>query len=76
MATQIPIIGAHQQQPTYPQVNLNLTPQGLNVTIQIGPTTAIVQFIDAGTMDQVAKQWRESRKHSDDLLRAVQSSKI
>jgi len=76
MANQIPLIGAPQQSPTYPQVNLNLIPQGMSITIALGPTTAINQLIDADTMDQVASQWRKSRKNADDLLRVVQSSKL
>ena len=74
MATAIPLIG-QPQQPTFPQIGLNILPQGLVITIQLGPTTTIQQLIDANAMDQVAKQWRESRKNADDLLRAVQHSK-
>lgn len=75
MATPIPLIG-QPQQPTFPQVNLNIIPQGLVVNIQLGPTTSISQLIDSNTMDQVAKAWRDSRKNADDLLRAVQGSKL
>lgn len=74
MAAPIPLIG-QPQQPAFPQIGLNILPQGLVITIQLGPTTTIQQLIDANAMDQVAKQWRESRKNADDLLRAVQHSK-
>jgi hypothetical protein len=70
----IPLVGT-QQQPTFPQVGLNIMPQGLMVTIQLGPTTSINQIIDANVMDQVAKEWRESRKNVDAIFRAVQQSK-
>ena len=76
MATAIPLIGQPQQQPTYPQIGLNVLPQGLSINIQLGPTTVISQLIDASTMDQLCKMWRDSRKNADDLLRAVQSSKL
>lgn len=75
MATPIPLIG-QPQQPTFPQVNLNIIPQGLVVNIQLGPTTSISQLIDSNTMDQVAKTWRDSRKNADALLRAVQDSRL
>ena len=76
MASQIPFIGAPQQQPTYPQVNLSLVPQGMSIQIALGPTTVISQLIDAGTMDQIAVEWRKSRRSAEDLLRVVQSSKL
>lgn len=75
MATPIPLIG-QPQQPTFPQVNLNIIPQGLVVNIQLGPTTSISQLIDSNTMDQVAKTWRDSRKNADALLRSVQDSRL
>lgn len=74
MASQIPLIGS--QQPTYPQVNLSLMPQGMSIQIALGPTTAISQLIDANTMDQIATEWRKSRRSAEDLLRVVQSSKL
>lgn len=76
MASNIPLIGAPQQAPTYPQVNLNLIPQGMSIQIALGPTTTISQLIDANTMDQIAIEWRKSRRNSEDLLRVVQSSKL
>lgn len=79
MATAIPLAGRFdtpQERPNYPLINLNIIPAGLVVNIQLGPTTNISQLIDANTMDQVAKTWRESRKNADDLLRAVQGSKL
>lgn len=75
MATPIPLIGAPQQ-PTYPQVNLNVVPQGLIVSIQLGPTTVIQQVIESGAMDQVVKLWRDQRKNVDHVLRAVQETKL
>lgn len=75
MATSIPLIGAPQQ-PVYPQVNLNVVPQGLIVSIQLGPTTVIQQVIESGAMDQVVKMWRESRRNVDHVLRAVQETKL
>lgn len=75
MATPIPLIGAAQQ-PAYPQVNLNVVPQGLIVSIQLGPTTVIQQVIESGAMDQVVKLWRDQRKNVDHVLRAVQETKL
>ncbi len=76
MANQIPLVGAPQQSPTFPQINLNLIPQGMSIQIALGPTTVISQLIDANTMDQIATEWRKSRRNSEDLLRVIQSSKI
>ena len=74
MATAIPLIG-QPQQPTFPQIGLNILPQGLVITIQLGPTTTIQQLIDANAMDQVATEWRKSRNNTADFLRAVQQTK-
>jgi hypothetical protein len=76
MANPMPINGNLQQLPTFPQINLNIIPQGMSITIALGPTTAISQLIDASTMDEVTKAWRDSRKTTHDIIRAVQSSKI
>lgn len=73
MVNSIPLIG---EQPAYPQVSLNLIPQGMSITIALGPTTAINQLIDASTMDDVVKTWRETRRNAADLLRTVQSTKL
>ncbi len=75
MASPIPLIGAPQQAPQFPQVGLNLLPQGMVVTIQLGPTTTIQQVIAAETMDQVASEWRKQRKNVQDVMRTVQATK-
>lgn len=73
MATPIPLVGQPQQQ--FPQIGLNILPQGLVITIQLGPTTTIQQLIDANAMDQVASEWKKSRNNTVDFLRAVQQTK-
>lgn len=74
MATPIPLVG-QPQQPQFPQIGLNILPQGLVITIQLGPTTTIQQLIDVNAMDQVASEWRKSRNNTADFLRAVQQTK-
>lgn len=75
MASSIPLVG-QPQQPTFPQVGLNILPQGLVITVQLGPTTTITQVIDANTMDEVVSQWRKSRNNTVAFLRAVQETKL
>lgn len=74
MASPIPLVGQPQQQ--FPQIGLNILPQGLVITIQLGPTTTIQQLIDANAMDQVAREWKKSRGNTVDFLRAVQETKL
>lgn len=74
MAAPIPLIGQPQQL-AFPQIGLNILPQGLVITIQLGPTTTIQQLIDANAMDQVATEWKKSRNNTADFLRAVQQTK-
>ena len=75
MASPIPLVG-QPQQPAYPQIGLNILPQGLVITIQLGPTTTIHQLLDANAMDEVATQWRKSRNNTTDFLRSVQQTKL
>jgi hypothetical protein len=74
MASSIPLIGAPQQL-QFPQIGLNIVPQGMVVSIQLGPTTSITQVIDASTMDQVVAEWRDQRKNAQDILHTVQATK-
>ena len=75
MPDNIPLLGTAPEQPQFPQVQLNLLPQGLMVTVVLGPTTSINQLIEAVMMDEVARQWRESRKNLLDFSRAVKASR-
>lgn len=79
MPTKPPILAPVAQEPPappqFPNVQLNVLPQGLMITILLSPTTSINQMIDASTMDEVAKQWRETRKAALDFGRAVKASR-
>lgn len=70
----IPIIGA-QEQPTFPQIGCTITPQGMIVIIQLGPTTTIQQFIDAPSMDGIVKQWQVQKVQAATIMRAVENSR-
>jgi hypothetical protein len=48
--------------PVFPHIALNIVANGVQITIWLGPATAINQFIDEQTMDQLAQGWRERRR--------------
>lgn len=65
-------------QPQFPQISLNVTPQGLIITIQLSGTTNISQLIAAEAMDNIVKMWREMRKNQGnemDIIRAINSTR-
>jgi hypothetical protein len=64
--------------PVFPRLNISIEPQGMTVTILLGPGTAISQVIAASDMDNVVKLWRDQKRAMGselDIIRAVQSTK-
>jgi hypothetical protein len=48
-------------QPTYPQLALNIQPQGLTVSVLAAPNIITSQvMIDPGTMREIVRQWLKS----------------
>lgn len=61
--------------PVWPQLRLNLTEQGMSVQIALGPTTVIVQMIEASAMDDLTKQWREFRRTQNNQIALIHDIK-
>jgi hypothetical protein len=63
----IPIIGAKQEQPVYPQVGATPTPQGVLFTIQLGPTIAITHLVSFEDIENIAQMARGAKRELRDM---------
>lgn len=76
MTTDLKIIGKPAEeapaQAAFPNTNLQVTPQGLLVTIALAPGLIIQQGIGEDAMNAVCKQWLESRKQVKKQLEMIQ----
>lgn len=66
-------------QPQFPFVNVNITAEGMLISIVLAPGLSINQAIAEQTMNDICKKWLQTRKELRDqmeTIRAVQNSKI
>lgn len=64
--------------PQFPQVGINIQPNGMLIQILIAPGFAFTQLIDEKTMNDVAGKWLETRreiKKEQQLVADVMRSK-
>jgi len=62
-------------QPTFPSTNLQVTPDGLLITIMLAPGLIIQQGVGEAAMNAVCKQWLQSRKDVKQQLEMIQHVK-
>lgn len=56
-----PDVSEQPTPPQFPMTQFNITPQGLSITILLGPALAISHLIDTKTMDKLARSWIEAQ---------------
>jgi len=56
------IVPGQQQQPTYPQIGVNMAPQGVIFNIQLGPTVSINHLVTHEDMDNIELMRRAALK--------------
>jgi hypothetical protein len=71
----IPIIGAKPEQPTFPQMIVNVNPQGLQITVVHIPGYSSTFAIGPDLLDGITKQWKEEKQKGIALMRAVEQSR-
>jgi hypothetical protein len=73
----IPIIGAPPKELTYPNATMQFMQNGSGamLVVQLGPVTSINHFFDAASMDGIVAQWRDVKKQTALIMRAVQNSR-
>ena len=49
------------QAPQFPTVNFNLSPEGMKITILLGPGLTLAQDIPPAYMDRIEADWRNIR---------------
>lgn len=64
-----------QQEPKFPQTNVNVGPHGMTVQIVLAPGLAINTALDEEVMNQVMKMWVQTRKNIADQLRTIEHVK-
>jgi hypothetical protein len=73
--TDIPLIGAKPEQPTFPSLNVQWLPNGALFAMQLGPTLSINQFVDAASMDAITQGWKQHKQQAALIMQAVQNSR-
>jgi hypothetical protein len=67
------------EQPSFPQVGINITPDGLVISTVLAPGTVITQMLNTEQVDAICQKWLETRKQRQDemnIIQMVQRSKI
>lgn len=67
------------EQQTFPQIAVNITPDGMMITILLAPGTAITQALGEEQMNTICQKWLETRKQIKqelNIIDLVQRSKI
>lgn len=79
MENGLPLLEPPPNPPQFPQTNINVTPQGMVITVILAPGIALSTNLNAEMMDNVLKLWRQVRVNEQDIIRtieAVRQSKI
>jgi hypothetical protein len=74
MAAPIPLIGIPQQL-QFPQMNININPSGMQITIVQAPGYSSNLNIAPDMMDQIALRWKEEKCKGQDLMRTIEQSR-
>lgn len=61
-----------QQQPTFPQQQIQVSPQGAIITILLAPGIGWFTTLDENTMNQTMQLWRQTRKDIADQMRVIE----
>ena len=64
--------GATPAQPQFPMTNLQITPDGMLISIMFGPGLVLNQVINEETMNAICKKWLETRKELKKQQQLVQ----
>jgi hypothetical protein len=75
MAQPIPLIGAPQQPPQFPQTGINVNPDGMQVTIVLAPGMSFLLSYGPDVMDGITKTWKEERRKHEAIMHMVESTK-
>jgi len=59
------------EEPTYPLTDIRIVEQGAVINIMLSPHISISQMLSADMMDDLCKQWRQSRKQNSNQLEII-----
>lgn len=63
-------------QQTYPQINANITPDGMVITIGLAPGFAFQHGLGVEMMDEICQKWKETRKQAKANLEIVRNMDV
>lgn len=67
------------EQPQFPNIAINISPDGMIISLVLGPGTTINQMINEEQMNAICQKWLETRKQVKEelnIIDLVQRSKI
>ncbi len=67
-----------QQQPAFPQTNVQVTPQGVTIAIVLAPGIVLSTILNEESVNQIMKLWLETRKQikrEQETIEAVMRSR-
>lgn len=78
MATPIPLIGVSQQQPTFPQMNINVNEEGMQLKIIHAPGYSSDIAFGPDMVEQISQEWARIKQclvQESLIIQDVQRSK-
>ena len=60
-----------EQQPKFPQIGINVNQQGVFISYVLAPGMVLQAALDENTMNEICKQWLETRKQVKAQLQLV-----
>ncbi len=68
----LPMLEQVQPQPTFPQVRVNVGPQGMQLDVILAPGIQLTTMIGEEQMNQISKMWIQTRKDIADQMRVIE----
>jgi hypothetical protein len=64
-----------EEQPKFPQIAINVTPQGMMVSVALAPGLTLTQNLGEDIMNQVCARWLETRQEIKQNLAIIEHVK-
>lgn len=64
------------EQQQFPQINANITPDGMIISVVLGPGFVFQQAIGGEMLDEICKKWKETRKKTNANLEIVRNMDV
>ncbi len=68
----LPMLEQAPAQPTFPQVQVQVSPQGMQLNVILAPGIQLSTLIGEEQMNQISKVWIQTRKDIQDQMRVIE----